>query len=82
MLVDEPTCESEVARLRQRIRLEYEAAVRGLYGPAQGTAQHAFITKRMENIGTCHETLKGLVGEQEATRVLAEALEEAGNGGM
>ena len=29
---------SEVVRLRQRIRMEYEAAVRGLCGLTQGTA--------------------------------------------
>ena len=80
--MDEPAQKSEVARLRQRICLEYEAAVRGLSGLALGTAQHAFITKRMERIGACHETLKGLVGEQEAARFLAESLEEAGNGGI
>lgn len=68
---------SEVARLRQRIRMEYEAAVRGLCGLTQGTAQHAFITRRMEHIGICHETLKGLVGEQEAIKIVAEALEQA-----
>jgi hypothetical protein len=66
---------SEVACLRQRIAEEYEAAVRGLTGLAAGTATHEFITKRMEQMGACHETLKQLVGEQEATRMLAEALE-------
>jgi hypothetical protein len=44
---------SEVARLRQRIRMEYEAAVRGLCGLTQGTAQHAFITRRMEHMLIC-----------------------------
>jgi hypothetical protein len=66
---------SEVARLRQRIAQEYEAATRGLTGLAFGTAKHEFITRRMEQIGACHETLKQLVGEQEATRMLAETLE-------
>ena len=66
---------SEVARLMQRIAEEYEAAQRGLSGLCLGTAQHAFITARMEQIGTCHEALKGLVGEGEATRMLAETLE-------
>ena len=66
---------SEVARLRQRMAEEYEAATRGLSGLASGTAKHEFITKRMERIGSCHETLKHLVGEREATRMLAETLE-------
>ena len=66
---------SEIARLRQRIAEEYEAAMRGLTGFAYGSAKHQFITKRMEQIGACHETLQHLVGEQEATRMMAETLE-------
>ena len=66
---------SEVARLRQRIAEEYEAAMCGLTGLASGSATHEFITRRMEQMGACHETLKQLVGEQEATRMLAETLE-------
>lgn len=66
---------SEIARLRQRIADEYQAAQRGLSGLCLGTAKHEFITARMEQIGTCHEALKGLVGDGEATRILAETLE-------
>ena len=66
---------SEIARLRQRIAEEYEAATRGLSGLASGSARHQFITRRMEQIGTYHETLQHLVGEQEATRIMAETLE-------
>lgn len=68
--------QSEVARLRQQIALEYEAATRGLNGLALGTGQHLFITKRMENIAVYHETLKQMVGEQEASKVLVEVLEQ------
>jgi hypothetical protein len=66
---------SDIARLRQRIAEEYEAATRGLTGFATGFATHQFITQRMEHIGMCHETLQRLVGEQEATRIVAETLE-------
>ena len=38
---------SEIAYLRQRIDLQEEAAVRGLYGPAV-VASHESITARME----------------------------------
>ena len=38
-----------------------------------------FITARMENMGRCHEQLVTLVWEQEATKALAQALEQAGN---
>jgi hypothetical protein len=70
---------SEVARIKRQIEMEYEAAQRGLYGFAYGAAKHEFITARMENIGNYHEKLKTLVGEKEATKALAEALEQAGN---
>ncbi|HEU0003482.1 MAG TPA: hypothetical protein VFQ36_21420, partial [Ktedonobacteraceae bacterium] len=70
---------SEVARLMQQSEREYEAAQRGLYGFAAGAAKHQFITARMENIGRCHEQIKELVGEKEAVRALAQALEQAGS---
>ncbi len=66
---------SEIAGLRQRIAEEYEAAMRGLTGLASGSARHQFITRRIEQMHTYHETLQRLVGEQEATRMLAETLE-------
>ena len=70
---------SEVARLMRQIELEYEAAQRGMYGFAAGAAKHQFITVRMENIGRYHEKMIELVGEKEAVKALAEALEQAGN---
>ncbi len=70
---------SEVARLMRQIELEYEAAQRGMYGFAAGAAKHQFITARMENIGRYHEKMIELVGEKEAVKALAEALEQAGN---
>lgn len=66
---------SEIANLRQRIAEEYEAAMRGLTGLALGSAKHQFITQRMEQIEAYHQTLQHLVGEQEATRMMAETLE-------
>ncbi|HET9918850.1 MAG TPA: hypothetical protein VFQ30_03330 [Ktedonobacteraceae bacterium] len=66
---------SEIARLRERIELEYQAAQRGLTGYAC-VSQHEFITARMENMSQCHEELKALVGPQEAIRMLAETLEK------
>ena len=72
-----PECRSEVAQLRQQIQLEYEAAQRGLHGTAQGISQHAFITQRLENMAEHHRTLKQLLGEHEAARILAEVLEQS-----
>ena len=76
--MSEPESNSEVARLRRRIEEEFEAAERAMHGYAV-TARHEFITARMEKIGACHEQLKTLVGEEEAIKVLAEALEHAGS---
>jgi hypothetical protein len=61
---------SEVARLRQQIADEYEAAQRGYNGPAIGTARHDFITKRMEAIGDHAQTLALLVGGKDAAMAI------------
>jgi hypothetical protein len=74
--VNKSELSSEVALLRQRIHLEYEAAQWGLSGIAQGTAQHAFITKRLENMANHHSELKHLVGENEAISILIEVFEQ------
>lgn len=70
---------SEFARLRQQIRLEYEAAQQGLHGLSQGCAQHAFITKKMENMASCYTALIEIVGEQEAMALFVETLGQDGN---
>ena len=74
--MNEPELGSEVARLRQCILLEYEAAQRGLSGTAQGVARHTFITRRLENMAYHHQALKQLVGEQEAIKILVDVLEQ------
>jgi len=71
---------SEVAQLLQRISEQYEAAERAMTGFAV-TAKHESITARLEQIGVCHQCLQGLVGEREATQMVAETLEQAGTEG-
>ena len=66
---------SEVARLRRRIADEYIAAKLAMEGFAV-TAPHEFVTTKMQNIATCHQELIKLVGEQEATKVVAETIWE------
>ena len=68
---------SEVARVLEQIEMEFQAAQRGLYGLAFGTAKHEFITHKMEQMGKLHEKLQTMVGEQEAVKLLAETLEKA-----
>lgn len=65
--------QSEVARLLSKITAEYEAAQRGLSGLAYGTAQHDFITARMENLGQLHSELQTIVGDS-AMALIVDAL--------
>jgi len=69
--------QSDVARLMAQISSEYESGRNALFGQVLGTAQHAFITKRMENIGEFHEQLIGLVGD-DAIALIAQSLDQLG----
>jgi hypothetical protein len=64
--------QSEVARLLAQIDAEYEAAQRAMSGLALGTAQHAIITKRMENMARHMEKLRASVGEEAAMQLIIE----------
>lgn len=68
---------SEVARLREQIAREHEAACFALTSPALGTAQHWFISRRMERIGACQERLANLVGEPASMAIVTDALESS-----
>ena len=65
---------SEVAQIIKQIEVEFEAGMQALHGLALGTAQHAFITTRMENIGGLHEQLRALVGDA-AMPLIVESLD-------
>jgi hypothetical protein len=67
--------ESEVAQLKKLIAEEYIAAKLGLEGPADGTAQHQFITRHMEAMGKHLTSLEALVGPEQAGKLMAEVLE-------
>lgn len=62
---------SEIAQLKERLLLEYEAGKRGLEGLAE-TARHEFIRQKTENMSLCHTQLVALVGETQAGQILAE----------
>jgi hypothetical protein len=68
---------SEVARLREQIIREHEAACWALTGPTIGTAQHWFINRRLERIGACQEELTTLVGEQASLAMVTEIMEHS-----
>ncbi len=57
------TGESELAQLLRCIDEEYEAARLGLYGLAQGTAQHDVINAKIERIGFVKDRLVPHIGE-------------------
>ena len=66
---------TEVAAIREQIRINYEAAVRGLQGVAI-CANHQFISNRMHRIDALHYRLTKYVGEDEATRITAEVSDQ------
>jgi hypothetical protein len=67
---------SEVARLKQQIDEEYDAACRGLQGLAAGTARHAFIHVKMLHIHSWYTELAALVGEDAADEMLCRSNDE------
>jgi hypothetical protein len=70
---------SEVARLREQIEREYEAARLGLYGLAQGTARHEIITAHMVNAQQYGQQLIDQIGQDEALPIIIEAMDEGHN---
>lgn len=68
-----PVSESEVTRLLNQIKAEYEAAQNGLYGLASGISRHTFITARMEHMSLLHTELRSLIGDA-ATVLVVEQL--------
>ncbi|MEO7018847.1 MAG: hypothetical protein ABI234_01690 [Ktedonobacteraceae bacterium] len=68
---------SEVARLREQVRLEYEAMMQGLSGFAEGSAMHDFISARMARVGTYHDELVTEIGEDKATKIICDLYNQA-----
>lgn len=66
---------SEVARLRQQIELECQA-LRYL-SSFRATASHEIITAAYDRLGEHHIQLINLIGEQQATMVVVNALSTA-----
>jgi hypothetical protein len=69
--------QSEVAKLLESITASYEAAHLALYAPAI-VSKHEFITKRMEHIQEAHVALQGLLGSEQAGKLVATTLDAAG----
>ncbi|MDQ2715728.1 MAG: hypothetical protein M3Z08_12540 [Chloroflexota bacterium] len=62
---------SEITRLRNQIEAEYVAAQRGLQGFVV-VSRHEFITTCIDNMGRYHRRLVEIVGEAEATDMVAQ----------
>ncbi len=67
---------SEVARLKECLRLEAEAAFQGLYGYAE-VAKHEIIQQKLERVGEVFEQLKQHMGEEEAASFMLDVMEKA-----
>ena len=62
---------SEVARLKEQIALEYQAA-KNVFTGFTPTARHEFIIKRQENIAVCFEELKQHISPDEAMLLIIQ----------
>ncbi len=65
------TNKSEVAQLRERIALEYQAANR-VFTDFTLTARHEFITKRQENIAACFAELQQYMSSEAAMELIIQ----------
>ena len=61
---------SDVARIKAAIEAEYQSGFQALHGFALGTAQHQFITTRMENIAMHMNELRATAGEEAVRQFL------------
>lgn len=81
MTQSDPGGGSEIARIRAMIAMEYRAGQTALSEFAAGAGRHAFITRRMENIGKHAARIKEITGsEVEAAKIVAAALDNADAG--
>jgi hypothetical protein len=61
---------SEVARILAEIDAEYNAGKQGLYGFAEGTSRHTFITRKTERMWERVQELSTTVGEEAAMELM------------
>jgi hypothetical protein len=73
----QPGTISEIARLREQIIREHEAASWALTGLSVGTAKHWFISRRMDRIGTHQQRLSTLIGEKASLALVLAVMEDS-----
>ncbi len=75
------TNKSEVARLREMIALEYQAANR-MFTDFTPTGRHDYITKRQENIEACFKGLTQYMSPQDAVSIIMQVENETYGSGV
>jgi len=63
--------QSDVARIREQIAREYQAAQQ-IFGGFTPTAKHEYLTKRQENLGMYFEELKKHMSPDEAMQTFMQ----------
>jgi hypothetical protein len=71
-MTDQKESTSEIARIRELIQKEYDAGQLALHGPTLGTAQHRFMTARMENIAGYLGQLRATYGDAVADQTMMD----------
>jgi hypothetical protein len=66
------TNKSEVARIKQQIALQYQAAAR-VFTDFTATARHAFLTAHQEKLGLCLEELTQYMSPEDAMQTFIQA---------
>ena len=69
---EDETNKSEVARIKQQIANEYQAASR-VFTDFTATARHAYLTARQENLGAFLEALTQHMSPEDAMRTFIQA---------
>ena len=66
------TNKSEVARIKQQIAIEYQAASR-VFTDFTAKARHAYLTACQENLGACFEELTQHMSSEDAMQTFIQA---------
>jgi hypothetical protein len=73
--VMDETNKSEVARIKQQIAIEYQAASR-VFTEFNAKARHAYLTARQEKLGACLEELTLHMSPEDAMQIFIQAQAE------
>ncbi len=69
--------QSDVARVKAEIELQWSAACHAMHGMSEGTLKHEIITARMERMGERHDNLREMIGEGRAAKFLVKTMDRS-----